>query len=218
MTTRHDDLAVDDPVDEKLYGLLEIAEQQQANAQDILHSLELERAAFEKERELWIDGIGKLRADLNGVVLESVSSGMSSAVAIAVDTVSDMALPLADHITQAAAAAEEANQAFQHLIAWASGRLLAWGLGALAGLVLLGWLASGVILWWDTKAIAAAHIRKQQLQVEVAELQANSDAWHAAGFASKMRRCGPKNRPCVAVDEAAGPFGEQSDYRLLKRF
>jgi hypothetical protein len=216
MTTR-DDLRVDDPVDEKLYGLVEIAEQQQANAQEILKSLAIERAAFTEERELWSDGLEKLRADLNDAILEAVSASMSSAVAEAIDTVNEMALPLADHVAQAATAAEQANEAFKRMIAWASGRLLAWGLGALAGLVLLGWLASGIVLWWDTAAIAASHVRKQQLQAEVAELQATSDAWTAAGFASKLRRCGPKNRPCIAVDEAAGPFGAQSEFRLLKR-
>jgi len=40
----------------------------------------------------------------------------------------------------------------------------------LAGLVLLGWLASAAVLWWDTGAIVAAQVRKVQLQAEVTEM------------------------------------------------
>jgi len=51
-------------------------------------------------------------------------------------------------------------------------RLLGW---MVAAVVLSGWLASTLVLWWDTGAIAAARVEKPQLQMEVAELWANRD-------------------------------------------
>ena len=86
---------------------------------------------------------------------------------------------------------------------------------AVAALVLGGWLASTLVLWWDTGAIASARAEKAQLQAEVAAMQASRDEWAQAGFLAKLGRCGPKGRPCVRVDEGAGAFGERADYRVL---
>ena len=82
------------------------------------------------------------------------------------------------------------------VVAWTSWRLLGWTLAAVAGLVLLGWLASTAVLWWDTGAIGAARVEKRQLQLEVAEMQANRDEWAKAGFLAKLTRCKPR-QPAV---------------------
>ncbi len=72
--------------------------------------------------------------------------------------------------------------------------------------------------WWDTGTIAAAQVRKAQLQAEVAELEATHDAWVKAGMLGGVERCGPTARPCIRVDESAGPFGSQghNDYRVIQ--
>ena len=62
---------------------------------------------------------------------------------------------------------------------------------------------------------ADAQVEKAQLQQEVAELQATHDAWVKAGMLGKLDQCGPKRRPCIRVDESAGPFGERLDYRVI---
>jgi len=36
-----------------------------------------------------------------------------------------------------------------------------------------------------------------------------------AGMLGKLERCGPKSRPCIRVDERAGSFGDQADYRVI---
>ena len=210
------DASMSDDIDEKHYGLIEFAEQQQATAQMILEQLAEERAALAQERRNWTTDMEALRADLNATVLEAVSSNMAGVAATAAQTINGLGQPVADQMTRVAASAARADQAFRNMIGWASTRVLLWGLGALAGLVLLGWLASGIVLWWDTQAIATAHVAKQQLQVEVEDLRANRNAWVRAGMLSKLQQCGSKRQPCVAVDESAGAFGEQSDYRLLK--
>jgi hypothetical protein len=207
---------VGDAVDEKLYGLVDIAEQQQSTVQMILDQLAEERAELAKEREQWIKEMESISHGIDATVIDAVSSSMARVVDTAGHRISDLGKPFVDQMLQAAVSAEQAEQAFRNLIRWASARLLLWGVSALASLMLLGWLASGIVLWWDTKAIATAHITKQQLQAEVADLQANGDSWIKAGMTTTLRRCGPKKRPCVAVDEAAGAFGENNDYRLLK--
>jgi hypothetical protein len=205
-----------DAVDEKLYGLIDIAEQQQSTVHMILDQLVQERADLAKQRDHWIKEMDSMSHGIEATVLDAVTSSMSNVVGMAAQTISDLGKPFADQMMQAAVSAEQAEQAFRNVIRWASARLLLWGIGAIASLLMLGWLASGIILWWDTKAIATAHITKQQLQAEVADLQANGDSWIRAGMTTTLKRCGPKKQPCVAVDESAGAFGENNDYRLLK--
>jgi hypothetical protein len=101
------------------------------------------------------------------------------------------------------------------VVLWASWRLLGWLLAVVAGLMLLVWVANTSMLWWDASAIGAAQARKVELQAEVVDMQANRDDWAKAGLLAKLEKCGPKARPCVRVDEGAGAFGNQSDYRVI---
>ena len=87
-------------------------------------------------------------------------------------------------------------------------------------MVLLGWLMSALILWWDRGAITEARVQKMQFQAEVAELEAKYDAWVKAGMLGRLERCNPGNRPCVRVNEAAGAFESQghNDYRVIQGY
>ena len=82
-------------------------------------------------------------------------------------------------------------------------------------MILLGWLANMAVLWWDAGAIGALQARKAQLEVAVAELQARHEDWIRQGMLGKLERCGPRDRPCIRVDEGAGEFGERGDYRVI---
>jgi len=65
------------------------------------------------------------------------------------------------------------------------------------------------------RAIGAAQVRKAQLEGEMAQMQANREAWAMTGMLGKLERCGPKSRPCIRVDERAGSFGDHADYRVI---
>jgi len=118
------------------------------------------------------------------------------------------------------AEAGQAEAALRGVVAWASWRLLGWMAAAVAALVLGGWLASTLVLWWDTGAIAAARVEKRQLQLDVAELRASRDEWVKTGAVAKLNRCNPGNRPCVRVDERAGSFESKghADYRVIQGY
>ena len=96
--------------------------------------------------------------------------------------------------------------------------MLGWMAATVALLVLGGWLASTLVLWWDRGTILAVQAEKRQVQAEVAEMRANRDEWAKAGMLAKLERCGPKARSCVRVDERAGVFGTASDYRVLLEY
>jgi len=128
--------------------------------------------------------------------------------------------PLLDRVAGVMAEAGQAEAALRGVVAWASWRLLGWMAAVVAALVLGGWLASTLVLWWDTGAIAAARVEKRQLQLDVAELRASRDEWVKTGAQAKLERCGPKARPCIRVDEGAGAFesGGHADYRVIQGY
>ncbi len=204
--------------DSRLYGLMEIAEGQQAAVQAALEGLAAERAALRREREALARQVqaveGRARAAVRAAVADSLAgAAMEGAAAVQAAT-----RPLLDRLDSVAEQAGQAEAALQRVVLWASWRLLGWVVGIGATLVLFGWLMSSGVLWWSTSAIGAAQERKAELQAEVAELQANRDAWVKAGMLAKLERCGPKARPCIRVDESAGGFGDRSDFRVIQGY
>lgn len=201
--------------EDRLYGLMEVAERQQAAVQVALEGLAAERTALAREREALARGVRDLQLGTQGAVRSAVAEGLAGAATEGVAAVQAATGPLLSRLAGVAEQAGQADAALRGVVAWASWRLLGWMAAVVAVLVLGGWLASTLVLWWDTGAIAAARVEKRQLQAEVAEMRANRDEWVKAGFVAKLERCGPKARPCVRVDERAGPFGTASDYRVL---
>ena len=75
---------------------------------------------------------------------------------------------------------------------------------------------SNAVLWWDQGAIDAARVQKAALQAEIEGLQANRESWVKAGVLQRVITCGPKRRFCVKIDQSAGEFGEQGEYRVIQ--
>lgn len=207
-----------DVVEEKLYGLLEIAEQQQVAAQTALDGLTSERAAFAEEREQWTESIGPLSEELRAAVLQAVTNSMADVMQTGTDAVKGMTTPLLDSLGVMSEQAKQAETSLRSVVQWARWRLLGWALATIASLAVLWWLAVCAVLWWDTSAIGRTQVQKAQMEVEIAKLQASRDAWMKAGMLGKLDRCGPKQRPCVQVDESAGSYGDQSDYRIIRGY
>jgi len=201
--------------EDRLYGLMEIAERQQAAVQAALEGLAAERAALERERDKLAREVQALDVSLRTAVQAAVTGSLAAAATEGVKAVQTATAPLLGELAGMTSTAGQAETALRRVVLWASWRLLGWIMAAMAALVLLGWLASTAVLWWDTGAIGRAQARKAQLEAEVAELQANREAWVMAGLLGKLERCGPKSRPCIRVDERAGSFGDQADYRVI---
>ncbi|GAC1478229.1 MAG: hypothetical protein NVS2B11_01640 [Acetobacteraceae bacterium] len=204
--------------EERLYGLMEIAERQQAAVQAALDGLVAERAALAREREALARGVRDVQVSTQGAVRSAVAESFAGAATEGVAAVQAATAPLLSRLAGMTEQAGQADVALRGVMAWASWRLLGWMVAAVALLVLGGWLASVLVLWWDTGAIAAAQTEKARLQVEVAAMQANRDEWAKAGFLAKLERCGLKARPCVRINESAGAFGTASDYRVLLEY
>ena len=198
--------------EDRLYGLMEIAERQQALVQAALDGLATERAALERERlgrEVAALGQGTRQA-----VHLAVAEGFAGAADQGVTAVKIATQPLLGKLEDVTQSAVNAEAALRRVVSWASWRLLGWIMALIAALVLLGWLSGNAVVWWDTGTI-------NKLQDQITELRANHDAWVKAGMLDKLTRCAPGNRPCVEVNEDAGTFGTPGgpqDYQVLKGY
>ena len=204
--------------EDRLYGLMEIAEKQQAVAQVALDGLAKERAALGRERELLARNATALERSVRTAAQVAVKESLAVAAVTGTAAVQTAAEPFLSRLGEVTKEAEQARTALQSVVRWASWRLLGWGAAAVATLLLLLWLAGSSVIWWDTQAIAGYRAQKAVLEGEISDLQARRDEWIAAGLLGRLDRCGPKNRPCVRVDESAGPFGDYSDYRVIRGY
>jgi hypothetical protein len=200
--------------EDQLYGLMDIAERQQAAVQAALEGLAAERAALARERETFAQEVALLGAGTHAAVSLAVAEGFAGAAGKGVEAVQVATQPLLSKLAGMTASAANAETALRRVVSWASWRLLGWIMMLIVALVLLGWLTSNALVWWDTGTIT-------QLQSEISELQANHDSWVKAGMLDRLERCAPGNRPCVEVNEDAGAFGTpggSQDYRVLKGY
>lgn len=201
--------------EERLYGLLEIAERQQAAVQAALDGLAGERAALEGERARLAREVTILDLSVRGAVSVAVKDSLAAAATEGAKAVEAATGPLLGELAAVTERAGRADAALRRVVLWASWRLLGWIAAVGAVTALVGWLTGGAVLWWDAGAIAAARAEKRRLQAEVAEMQANRDAWAKAGMLGRLERCDPGHRPCVRVDENAGAYGTPPDRRVI---
>ena len=202
-------------VEDRLYGLLEVAERQQAAVQAALDGLAAGRTALEGERARLAREVTTLDLSLRGAVSVAVKDSLAAAATEGAKAVQAATGPLLAELAAVTERAGRADAALRRVVLWASWRLLGWIAAVGAVTALVGWLTGSAVLWWDAGAIADARAEKRRLQAEVAEMQANRDAWAKAGMLGKLERCDPGNRPCIRVDENAGAYGTPSDRRVI---
>lgn len=192
----------------RLYGLMEIAERQQAAVQVALDGLMTERAALEQERLALAREVGALAKGTKEAVHSAVTESLAGAASEGTKAVGKATEPLLGKLADVKKSAGDADVALRRVVHWASWRLLSWIMALVAALVLLGWLSSTALVWWDTKRI-------DTLQSQIAKLEANHRTWVKAGMLDALSVCGPDRRPCVRVDNSAGLFGKHADYRII---
>ena len=206
--------------EERLYGLIEIAERQQVAVQAALDGLAAERAALARERERLGQDVHGLNRNVRTAVLGAVAESMHDAAETGAAALKAATGPLLGRLDQVGASAGQAEATLRRVVLWASWRLLGWVVAGIAALALLGWLAGSAVLWWDAGAIGAAQDQKLELEARVAELKAIHDDWVKAGMLGRIERCEPGDRPCIRVNEDAGSFKADghNDYRVIQGY
>jgi len=206
--------------EDRLFGLMEIAQGHQAAVQAALEGLTAERAALQRERETLARQVRSLEQSTDAAVRSAVAASLAGAATEGAAAVQAATRPLFERVAGLTEQAGKAETALRGVVLWASWRLLGWVMAVVAGLVVLSWLASTLVLWWDSGTIAAAQRRKAQVQAQLAELVANHEEWVKAGMLGRIERCGPKALPCIRVNEGAGAFESEGhdDYRVIQGY
>ncbi|WP_201729792.1 hypothetical protein [Acidocella sp. C78] len=197
--------------EDHLYGLMEIAEQQQAVVQRVLTGLAEERAALAQERQKLAEEAATLEERVREAVSAAVATALEQMGKEGVATVRTATKPMLEDLAGLAGGMAVAEEALRRIVAWASWRLLGWIVAMTVGLMLFGWLSSTAVVWWDRTTVS-------QLRGEIAMLQANHAAWVKKGMLDKITRCGANSRPCVAINQSAGAYGKSGEYRVLKGY
>jgi hypothetical protein len=202
--------------EDRVYALIDVAGQQQGNVQAALDGLAAERAALQQERQALARGVEAMRQGASVAVRLAVQESLAGACGTIAAQAEAATKPVLAQLAGVVATAGQAETAMRRVVLWASWRLLGWVIAGIAALSVLWWLAGAAVLWWDASAIRSAQAEKVHLEAEVAALQANYDDWVQKGMLGKLERCGPKDRPCIRVDERAGSFGnEGQDYQII---
>ncbi|WP_147061324.1 hypothetical protein [Kozakia baliensis] len=207
-----------DPVEERLYGLLEVIEQQQVAVQRALEGLQAERAAMAQERAALAGEVQRLTPLLRQAVEMTVTDHMRVMTGPGTQALQDAVTPLLGAVGQAARKAGEAEKALETMADQATRKVvLSWaGWGAL--IVLVGWGFHEILFLDGARSIERQRATKAELTEEIVRMQANLDTWTQAGMLEKITHCQPENRLCIRVDERAGAFGEDRDYRVIKGY
>jgi len=233
--------------EQALYGLMAVAEEQQAAVRAALAGLAAQEAALKRELAEWVTTIRHEAVALRGAAgeagpvlartaRETIGAAMQRELAGAGDTAAAALRtavgPLLERLSGVAAEAGRAEASLRRVVRWASWQLLGRGAvlaGAVAGLLWLGQWSVWQLTERDLslaraqRAVVEAEIvglvtKRDELTASGNELKANRDALVRSGALAKIERCPPVGRLCIRVDEAAGPFGDPPDYRIIRGY
>lgn len=202
----------------KLYGMMEIAEQHQHRVEAACQALEVqraalvaERAALESEREAWRREVRFATQAEVKTAIEEAREQASMAMRVAVSELETSLMYLPHY-------AGQAQGALERIVSWAQWRILVRGLAVLMSLAVVMWVLGGGISAWTAMRVGALNDQRDALQAEIAQLKANYAEWKDKGVLQKLQTCGPKYRSCIAVDENAGTYGRDGDFRIIKGY
>lgn len=173
---------------QKLFGLMALAEEQQKAVQAAIEGLKGQQSAM----------------------LQAVQTGTAQAV-------NEAARPLIGELSgvvQAASQAEGKLSGAVTAFGWRWALLVGClGSGAIVALLVSAWLA----VWWQRYQVEDLAEQKAALLEEVGELRANAEDWAKRGGRAKLETCGDAGRLCVRVDKSIG-YGEGGDYFVLRGY
>ena len=168
----------------KIFGLIDVARDQQADLSAAIEALKAEREA--------------LRADLAATVRQTL--GQSSATALETATA-----PILDRLASVATATAQADDKLCGAVAWFSWRWAAIAGASAGGLLLATWLAIAAI----AAIVGFYRGQLEDLRAEVAEQEATLKALSKAGGKARLSTCaqsGKVGRLCIQIDKTAGEF------------
>lgn len=200
-------------MDEQLFGLMAVAEEQQKAVNAALDGLAAERAALAKAaaalagvagevRKAAAEAIPAIEDAANEAVGASVRRSLAGASDAAAKALGEASRPIVERLSGVVQAAGEAEGKLSGAVAAFGWRWAMLAGGAAAGGIVAVLLAAWLAIWWQRHQVESLSEQKAALLGEVAQLQANVAALEKKGGRIVMATCG--GRLCI---EASGDQG-----------
>lgn len=216
---------------QRLFGLMAVAEEHQKAVKTAIDGLAAERAALAKERaavaqaaasmagvagdvkRAAADAIPAMQRAAGEAVGASVRQSLAGASDAAAKALGEAAKPVIGSLSGVVRAAHDAEGSMRSAGAWFAWKWVALAAGGLVGVCLVAYAS----LAWQLHQVSSLKDEKAALLGEVAQLQANADDWAKRGGRAKLEKCGDAGRLCVRVDKAKG-YGTDGDYLILRGY
>ena len=200
----------------RIFGLLEMAERQQALSGDLLQELTREKEALARERQEQHAAHERWRRDVRQATQTEVRRGLEDMLTSGTEAVQMTLSGLRSELHHLPLQTTRAVQELKRLVHYAT-----WGLflRIVAGLLGLGgglWLITSGILLWQQGRLVQLEDRKAVLSEELRHMEQRVQDWKQAGMLQDITRCGPEQRWCVLTDPEAGSYGDHGEYKVLQ--
>ncbi len=187
-------------MDEKLYGLMVVAEQQQAAVKAGIEGLVAERAALSQV----VASFTALPGKLERAVAVSAGSAVSQSLAGAAEAVDAVLKPVVREAGAAEGQLRRALAAFSWKWVVVAGGATA---GAIVAVALVAWTTIG----WERRQLDGMNTQRVALAADIEQMQVNAADLASRGGRIKLDRCGPGGRLCVEI--APGQGKGMEDFR-----
>lgn len=215
--------------EKQLVGLLMVVEEQQKAVGEMLEALKFERAGLAEDaanlRRAAVritaateDAAANVKSAASEAVGVSVRHALAGASEHAANALNEASRPVLGQLAGVVSAAGQVEDKLNGAVAgfgrkWA---LVAggWAAGGVLAVLLAGWL----MVWWQRYQVESLAEEKTALLGEVTALQKQANQWAAKAGRADLDKCGDKGRVCVRVDKAAGGYGKEGDYYVLRGY
>lgn len=197
--------------EDKIFGLIAVAEEHQKAAQAAIDGLAAERAALARA----VQGI---RGAAEEALEEAARQSLAGASETAVAAFSKASEPFKKEMREVAAKASEAAARVRSAAGWIGAKAVAFILVCVVVVSLAAWVS----LAWehhrvnDLSAKATdLHTQIADLKTQIKQLRERAAVWERKAGRATLRPCGSQGRLCVKVDTKAGTFGDKTGTYMI---
>lgn len=203
-----------DDVQEKIFALMALAEEQQKSAQGAAQELALTAQTL----TIATTTLTQLAPVLERAVAQAMGQSLAGVSRIAAASLESAAGPILSKLDGVTHQAEAAETKLKGAVAWFSWKWAGIVSASITAMFVVWWLLAQALLWWQRDAVDQLHAQRAALTRDIAQLQAQARAYEARAGRAMLTTCGAANRLCVRVDRQAGAFGAEGDYMVLRGY
>lgn len=203
-----------DDVQEKLFTLMALAEEQQKSAQTAFEELAQTTQALTAATA----ALAHIAPTLEQAAAQAMQQSLAGASRIAAASLESAARPILSKLNGVTSQAEAAETKLRNAVAWFTWRWAGLATLSIGAAFVVWWLLAQALLWWHKGEVDQLLSQRAALIRELAQLQQQASVFEARAGRAILTRCGIENRLCVRIDKQAEVFGDESDYMVLRGY